>query len=184
MVRRTVLAGLFFLLFPQISIAAPRWVRVSLTSTPATSMTIAWNTDEVAQSQVEYGPDTSYGQSVSGTSEDFGGDLGFMHTVTLTGLTPDTTYHYRVGGGADWSGDHTFFTAPSDVCAPFSFGIAADNRSDLWGSSGCWPQVYQAIADQGCSFVVNTGDLVKEGKNEGEWANFLDRSEPLRILIN
>ena len=179
MVRRAALAGLFFLLFPQISIAAPRWVRVSLTGDPATSMTIAWNTDAAADTQVEYGPDTNYGSVETGTSEDFGGDLGVMHTVTLTGLTPDTAYHYRVGGGGERSEDHLFHTAPSDVCAPFSFGIAADNRSDLWGSSGCWPQVYQAIADQGCSFVVNTGDLVKEGQNEGEWADFMDKSEVL-----
>jgi hypothetical protein len=123
--------------------------------------------------------DTNYGQNASGSSENQGGDLGVMHSVTLTSLTPDSTYHYRVGGAGDWSEDHIFYTAPSDVCMPFSFGIAADNRGDFSGSSGCWPQVYQAIADQGCSFVLNTGDLVNEGKNESEWVDFLDKSEPL-----
>jgi len=56
-----------------------------------TKATIIWNTDELSTSQVVYGTSISYGAS---TTEDT--TLTIQHSVTLTGLTKETTYYYKV----------------------------------------------------------------------------------------
>ncbi len=174
-----VIACMCVIGFGLSALAAPRWVRVSPTADPARSMYISWNTDSVTESIVQYGLDASYGTEATGSAEDAGADLNVVHVVELTGLSPDTTYHYRVGNPADgWSDDHVFVTGPGDVCTPFSFGIAADNRGNLAGSSACWETVFETISAAGVDFVINSGDLVREGKNASEWVDFLNRSEP------
>jgi hypothetical protein len=75
-----------------------------------TQASIVWNTNEPADSQVEYGLDASYG-SVS-VLEPL---LITNHSVDLSGLTGDTLYHYRVhstdaSGNLATSLDGTFVT--------------------------------------------------------------------------
>jgi hypothetical protein len=53
--------------------------------------TIAWTTDEPADSQVEYGPTTAYGSSTT-----LNASLVLAHSQVLTSLNPATLYHYRV----------------------------------------------------------------------------------------
>ena len=73
---------------------------------------ISWTTDELADSQVEYGLSTGYGSaSVLDASR------VTAHTVTLNGLTAGTLYHYRVkskdaAGNLAVSPDAVFTTAP------------------------------------------------------------------------
>src|SRR5205807_259603 len=57
----------------------------------SSSATIAWSTDEPADSQVEYGTTTAYGSSTS-----LDPTRVTSHSQTLSGLSPATTYHYRV----------------------------------------------------------------------------------------
>ncbi len=76
------------------------------------SATITWTTNERATSQVEYGLSTSYG---SYTVLDPA--LVTSHSVTLTGLTSNIEYHYRVKSkDADnnlaISSDYSFITSP------------------------------------------------------------------------
>ncbi|POZ49864.1 fibronectin type III domain-containing protein [Methylovulum psychrotolerans] len=73
--------------------------------------TLAWTTNEPADSQVEYGATTAYGQSSSLDS-----NLTLNHSVNITGLLANTTYHYRVkshdaSGNLAVSGDYTFKAA-------------------------------------------------------------------------
>lgn len=74
------------------------------------SATVAWETDEPATSEVEYGPAIPYSSKVTQ------GGAVTVHWVTLIGLRPGTTYHFRVcstsAGGRDCSGDRTFTTLP------------------------------------------------------------------------
>jgi arylsulfatase A-like enzyme len=81
------------------------------------SATITWTTNEPADSQVEYGPSAVYGSSTPVNSA-----VVTSHSVTLTGLAPNSLYHYRVlskdpSGNAGSSGDFTFTTLP-DQTAP------------------------------------------------------------------
>jgi hypothetical protein len=93
----------------------------SVVPTPAqTGATITWTTDENATSRVEYGTSTSYGNM---TAVDVSADHT-SHSVTISGLSPATTYHFRVvsedaSGNVALSSDGTFVTnASDDVTAP------------------------------------------------------------------
>lgn len=55
------------------------------------SARIFWTTNEPADSQIEYGPTTSYGLQTNIDT-----DTVTSHSLSLTGLLPSTTYHYRV----------------------------------------------------------------------------------------
>lgn len=85
---------------------------VGITSIGPTTATITWDTDIASTTRVDYGLDSGYGQ-VGPTSS----ALTLTHTVTLTGLTASTGYHYMVtsttpaDGGTASSGDNTFLTA-------------------------------------------------------------------------
>jgi len=112
--------------------APPIISNVRTSDVRATIAKILWDTDEVATSQVEYGTTTAYGNT---TPEDPA--LVTAHTVQLTGLQPNTTYHFRVkskdgANNAAVSGDYTFTTAESEVVDD----IIIDNPScEL---SGAW----------------------------------------------
>jgi hypothetical protein len=71
---------------------------------------VSWTTSRLATSQVEFGADAP--QVVRDTS------LVTSHQVVLTGLTPGSTYHYRVrsvtaAGGLSISPEATFATSPA-----------------------------------------------------------------------
>lgn len=88
---------------PQIKVEAPR-------STQQTSTHIVWVTDEPTTGQVEYGTTDSYGQSTTEVS-----DLTYYHDHEITGLLPNTTYHYQISSldnhdNEVTSGDQTFTT--------------------------------------------------------------------------
>jgi len=97
----------------------------SVTAGNITSMaaTIRWTTNEAADSQVEYGLTTSYGVS---TPLDL--TMVTAHVVTLSNLSANTLYHYRVrswdaAGNLAVSNDLTFTTA-RDTQAPTLSNIA------------------------------------------------------------
>jgi hypothetical protein len=87
-------------------------------------VTITWTTDEPSTSVVNYGLDAGLGSQAT--------TPGFTtaHSVTISGLTPATTYYYRVTS-ADASGNAssgqilTFDTLPPD--APSIAGINPDS---------------------------------------------------------
>jgi hypothetical protein len=77
----------------------------------AATTTVTWITDEAATSEVVYGLASSYGSATST------GGLATSHSLTLTGLTATTTYHYAIvsadgQGNTATSSDQTFTTAP------------------------------------------------------------------------
>ena len=79
-----------------------------------TSVIIKWLTDENATSAVDYGTTTAYGSTISNAT------LKLNHALSLTGLTPNTTYHYRVRsrnstGLQNTSSDLTFTSNPPGV---------------------------------------------------------------------
>lgn len=99
--------------------------------------TITWESDEASDSQVEYGLTTSYGMLST-----LDASRVTAHAVTLTGLTANTTYHYRVKsadarGNLNVSGDFTFTTTTSGDGTLFSddfSGSALDTTKWIKGS--------------------------------------------------
>ncbi|MBI4092434.1 MAG: fibronectin type III domain-containing protein [Candidatus Kerfeldbacteria bacterium] len=75
----------------------------------STSVIVTWTTNEPATSKVRYGPTTDYGSEASDLN------LATSHSLTITGLEPNTTYHYEVistGSTTDSDADATFTTQP------------------------------------------------------------------------
>ncbi len=90
---------------------APVITNVTVTNITTTGATITWTTDQAATTQVNYGTTTSYGSSSLLNSS-----LVNSHSVTLSGLTPGTTYDYDVistnssGTSSGMSTNYTFTT--------------------------------------------------------------------------
>ena len=97
-----------------------------------TGATVTWTTDVPASSRLDYGLTTSYGANVSN------GSLVTGHSLTLSGLTAGTLYHYKVSStnanGTSTSNDLTFTTP---VPAPVS-GIASDDFNRCGVPGGAW----------------------------------------------
>ena len=78
--------------------------------TPTTAgATITWTTDESSNSQVNYGTTVSYGTASSSAT------FATSHSIILTGLTSNTTYHFQIQstdatGNVATSSDQTFAT--------------------------------------------------------------------------
>jgi hypothetical protein len=73
--------------------------------------TITWTTNESADTQVDYGPTVSYGNSTALNSS-----MVTSHSAALSGLSAGTLYHYRVkskdvAGNSTLSSDNTFTTS-------------------------------------------------------------------------
>ncbi len=104
-----------------IDITLPVISNVASQNAATTSITISWNTDEPATTQIEYGLDTNYG-----TYSPFVSTPTTTHSVLLAGLATSTTYYYRVisrdeAYNTASSGGHTFMTTSpgaSDGQAP------------------------------------------------------------------
>ncbi|MEW6521349.1 MAG: carboxypeptidase regulatory-like domain-containing protein [Thermodesulfobacteriota bacterium] len=93
---------------------SPQISGLAVTNLSGTSATISWTTDQEATAMVEYGPTTAYGTMVSDPN------LGTSHSITLTGLSYGTLYHFRVAstnsdGVTQQSADQTFATLGSPL---------------------------------------------------------------------
>ncbi len=97
-----------------------------------TSAAITWNTSDSAYSRVEYGLTPAYGQTAAG--ETAVKDLRMYHEIVLSGLTPNTTYHFRISsrdtyGSSRSSEDNTFTTLSTSALEDFI--KAARSQGDL-----------------------------------------------------
>ena len=174
---------------PPAAAAQPQYVRVSWTqpTATATTVTISWNSASVGDATVvAYGLDANYGSVAYGSVFQGKGELGAIHEVTLEGLTPDTTYHYHVGGDGTWTGDYTFHTGPSDTkgCAPLRFVAMGDGRSDGdYGPSQFWASILGEAAATNPAFILLSGDQVRAGDDVPQWVHWLDESDQVTPSI-
>lgn len=120
-------------------VTAPILTNQIATAVSATSERITWTTSEPATSQVEYGLTGSYGSSTSLNSS-----LTTGHSVTITGLSAATLYHYRVkstdaAGNQVVGPDQTFTTVSPTPVPTFSSILATVNSPTQatisWGVS-------------------------------------------------
>lgn len=113
---------------PVVDTTAPVISNVATSGISNTSATITWTTNENATGQIEYGTTTSYGNTTTLNST-----LGISHSVTITGLTASTVYHFRVdskdaSNNLAQSSDVTFTTAATpDTTPPQISGITSSS---------------------------------------------------------
>ncbi len=141
----TVLAGL--------SVDGIHW-----TITGPTSVAFDWRGTESA---IHYGTTTAYDQTVTASTPS---PVPFSSTgpyweASLSGLQPNTVYHYTIGSGPD----HTFRTPPPRGSSGFI--VAAEG--DIGDASGYsrMPAVQSLIAGANPAFVLMVGDLTYGNTN-------------------
>ena len=105
---------------------------VQSTGVTASTATITWTTDVASDSTVNYGTTTSYGSQQTNASQ------VTSHSISLSGLTPQTTYHYQCVStnayGTATSADYTFTTSAAPV------EIIVDDTDPGWTTTGTWTQ--------------------------------------------
>lgn len=100
-----------------------------------TTATITWTTDVPSSSRVEYGPTTSYGTLTPVDSAQV-----TSHSIALSGLTPNTIYHYRVistnANGTATSNNYTFTTVgPPVITSGPAPNTTQTTATILWSTS-------------------------------------------------
>jgi hypothetical protein len=89
---------------------------VATSSVTSSSATVTWTTNRPADSSVVYGPTASYGSSTA-----LDATLTTVHTQALTGLVPDTQYHFQAQS-------RNGISVPA-YSADFVFTTATDSRT-------------------------------------------------------
>lgn len=109
---------------------------------------------------------------------------GWYHETELTGLEPGTTYYFRVGGPGGYSQEWSFRTIGLDQNVKFVMG--GDSRSPYaayeiksaptaisnWPIARDW--VTTGAAGEDPDFIVFGGDMVNEGRKQGDWNDWFD----------
>lgn len=168
--KRIAWIGALLWLFVVFAWGEGPWaIHLSWQHDPATTITIMWRTSpEITESVVEYGLTPEYGQIAYGSRFSYTAlrQEIVWHVVELTGLSPNTAYHYRCGAPGYWSEDYTFTTAPlpNDPRATFSFAVFGDSR----GNYTTCGQILQAVKQRGVRFVIFTGDFTN-GAGQSEY---------------
>jgi hypothetical protein len=122
-----------------VDMTPPVISQVASSSVTVSGATITWTTNEAADSQVQYGATASYGNSTSVNDA-----LTSVHSQNLSGLSPNTLFHYRVksrdaAGNTAISGDYTVTTPTADgnfvlTLPRFFAGTPADGPQTVQGS--------------------------------------------------
>lgn len=118
----------------QTDTAAPIITSVATSSVGLNSAVITWTTNESANHVVDYGTSNSYG-SIAGSLTDYSGT---NHSVTLTGLSGNTRYYFRVrsqdpsgNSGVDDNGGNSYlFDTTPDNTAPVVTNVSTALVSD------------------------------------------------------
>lgn len=172
--------SILFLTSSYPAFAVPGEIWLTFGEDASSEMVVSWaDSTQQVNAAVEYGTSASYGNSANfNIIDNMGGDMGFVYHTMLTDLDPDTVYHYRIKSDAGiHTDDFTFKTSPIDPCAPFSFVAMGDNRSQL-GGSAFGASYLNDILSIGAQFMINTGDLVKNGDELGQWVEHMGEITP------
>ncbi len=123
----------------------------------STTITIRYATVSKKADTIYYGRSANLNHRIVTNS-------GNEKEVTLRHLQPGTKYNYRIGLKKPV---YNFHTAPQDF-APFSFGVFGDSQN---GSKQIKLRLCQALRKAHPDFLLNTGDLVKNGNEKYWWKN-------------
>lgn len=146
----------------------------------ATSLSISWRTSNAIADGVVQFQENIWGEPVETlavltklTSVELKEDKTIhCYSATLTNLTPETAYTYRVGSkeGNIWSDYATFTTAPESP-ASFSFVYMADTQIN--------PRRVGILLNEAdrmhpeAAFYMISGDIVDQGDRRNLWDEFL-----------
>jgi hypothetical protein len=116
--------------FTTLDVTAPTLTDIEVTDVTTTSARVTWTTSESATSILSYGTTTSYGTTSTDSS------FVTFHSLVLSGLSEETTYHFFVGsadvsGNSAFSSDQTFTTDTDDPPANVSGFTVTEGDTQL-----------------------------------------------------
>jgi hypothetical protein len=140
-----------------------RYNSVAVRRTRGDSATIRWHTTIRGTSQIEYGLTNSYGsETVLNAGLNSVEHLTVTHAQDITGLDPNTTYHYRVKSTANGvtavSADYTFTTRAS---APTAISVAGGEFASayLLNTAGATYTIQDDVVAGGSAFRFTANDI-------------------------
>ncbi len=89
------------------------------------------------------------------------------HELLLPRLRPNTTYEYDILGDGSPEGTGKFTTFPEEI-VPFRFVAFGDTRS----RHDVHAKLVERITAEEPRLVINTGDLVSDGRSISDWESF------------
>lgn len=138
------------------------------TTVTNSTATITWTTDKPSNSVVDYGLNGNYGINVNDASQTT------AHSITLTGLDSNTSYHYRVksadsDNNTASSGDRILATNGS---SDSSSGMVSDDFNGVLDTS-VWT-FYDPVGDSNLSTTGSQASIsLPAGSNHDLWENKL-----------
>ena len=90
------------------------------------------------------------------------------HRIVLGNLKPDSEYSYDILNDGSSEGKGKFTTYPKKA-SPFNFVVIGDTRS----RHDVYAKILKMSMDKNPRFLINTGDLVGNGRDIGDWEAFL-----------
>jgi 3',5'-cyclic AMP phosphodiesterase CpdA len=152
------------LLLAAAPLGASMWAGPAVALVDDSSAVVYWESDAALVGTVEYGLSGDYGRAVCDTA------AATRHELALTGLAPDTLWHYRAVCGADTTADRTFRTSVA-AGGRFRFCVYGDNQDDSAAHQRVVDRMMLAAPD--AQFGVHTGDLVQNG-TVAEWRSWFN----------
>jgi hypothetical protein len=156
----------------------------------ASTMLVKWATPTDADSIVKYGSTSSYGSQQTGTSLWSSSCNQYIHTVKLTGLTADSTYHYSCGSTAGWSADAAFVTGLTvGDSNSFIFAAGGDTRNPDDITPNATYAAYRitvmnAILSQQPKFFIFLGDYTNRGRYQEQWDEIFSDLKPQHTTMS
>ena len=161
-----------------------RYIRQIVAQDNSTSRTIMWQSDgSEPDAVIEYRlVGEEHSQTIGATDKSFtdDGSTTYIHEATLTGLTPNTKYEYRVGYGpnrrSDWYSLETAGASVYDVL------IYPDSQSADYSQ---WEELVKssALRNPRTVLYISMGDLVDNGEQAYQWSTWLNSIKPLSANV-
>ena len=161
-----------------------RYIRQIVAKDNSTSRTIMWQSDSSeADAVIEYrlvGSDDIKKLSATDTAFTDDGSTTYIHEGTITDLTPDTKYEYRVGYSTDRRSD--WYSLETAGAGEYEVLIYPDSQS---GDYSGWEQIVKNSADRNsnAALYISMGDFVDNGEQAYQWRTWLDSIKPLSARI-
>lgn len=145
---------------------------LSWSDDPRTSMTLSWQSPAPSVRAVEWSTGSTFNTvtTVQASETNLVNLVRrYYYNATITGLSPNTTYWYRIPGFHD---EPTPFTTAPDAPVPFSFFAYGDSRESSPVGSEHLALIELMRARHAMvphSFVINSGDVAQDWDQVRSW---------------
>ncbi len=154
-----IFAGFVLILFGgKVNAAEPEQIHLATTGN-SNEMVVQWGTQEdttafcESDNIVEYGTDANNLDFSENGDDDMYLWTTCTHTTVLSGLEPNTTYYYRVGGSGEWSDVFSFNTLEAEPESVL-IGAIADH-----GTSNNAQETTSNMVPIDFDLVIHAGDI-------------------------